>query len=440
MPNHSTRLLWIFLLLTTLLASTSRGDDWPQWLGPRRDSVWRETGILKKFPAGGPTVKWRAPIDGGYAGPAVAAGRVFVMDFVSSGDKSPSPNNRNKLNGQERVLCFSADTGKPLWKHAYDCTYNISYPSGPRATPTVDGDRVYTLGAEGNLFCLSVKDGSVLWSHDFRRDYQAETPFWGYCGHPLVSGDKLFCIVGGPGSVAVAFDKMTGKEIWRSLSAKEQGYSAPTLIESAGKPQLLIWHAESINSLDPQTGKPYWSVPLECNYKMSIVTPRKLGDYLFAGGIVNRAVLLQLGRDKPSAEVVWRGQKDVGIGPVSSVPFLEGETMYGVDRQGELRGVNLQDGAHLWSTYAPTTTRGRANSGTAFLVKNGDRFFLFGETGDLVIARLTPAGYDEISRAHLIDPTTDAFGRDVVWSHPAFANRCVFVRNDKEIVCVSLAE
>jgi outer membrane protein assembly factor BamB len=426
-------------LLLSCLASAGRADDWPQWLGPQRDSVWRETGILKTFPPSGPQVKWRVAIDGGYAGPAVADGRVFVMDFVSKGDRSPSPNARSELAGTERVLCFAEEDGRLLWTHAYDCTYNVSYPAGPRATPTVDGDHVYTLGTEGDLYCLRVKDGSVVWSRDFNQDFQAETPYWGYCGHPLVAGDKLFCIVGGPGSIAVAFDKMTGKEVWRSLSAKEQGYCAPTLIEAAGQPQLLIWHAESLNSLDPRTGKPYWSVPLECNYNMSIATPRKSGNYLFAGGIVNQSAMLKLGAEKPSAEVLWRGQNNVGIGPVHSVPFLEEDYLYGVDRQGELRCVRMSDGAHLWSTYAPTTGGDRANSGTAFLVKNGDRYFLFSETGDLVIARLTPQAYEEVSRAHLLDPTTPAFGRDVVWSHPAFANRCVFARNDKELVCVSLA-
>ena len=199
-----------------------RADDWPQWLGPQRDSVWRETGIVEQFPAGGPAVKWRAPVAGGYAGPAVADGRVYVTDYASSGDRTPDPNSRSKLQGQERVWCLSAADGRVLWKHEYDCAYEISFPAGPRATPTVDGDRVYTLGAQGDLFCLKTADGSVVWSRNFQRDYQATTPIWGYCGHPLVDGGKLFCVVGGADSIAVAFDKQTGKELWRALSAKEQ--------------------------------------------------------------------------------------------------------------------------------------------------------------------------------------------------------------------------
>lgn len=438
MRNIHIRQLWT-ACCSLLFAGTAVADDWPQWLGTQRDSVWRETDIVRSFPAAGLPVKWRVKVAGGYAGPAVAAGKVFVTDYHTTGDKSPAPGKRNVLQGTERVLCLSADSGKVLWKHEYECAYRISYPAGPRTTPTVDGDHVYTLGAEGDLFCLHVNDGSVVWSHNLKQDYRMETPIWGFCGHPLVDGNKLICLVGGQGSVAVAFNKQTGKELWRSLSAREPGYCPPTIIQAGGKRQLLIWHAQSINSLDPENGTPFWSIPLEPDYGMSIVTPRKLGDYLFVGAIVNKAFLLQLGRDKPSAKIVWRTKKDLGIGPVHTTPFLEDGHMYGVDRQGELRCVKLSSGEHLWSTYAAMPGNRRANSGTAFIVKNGDRFFLASETGHLILARMTPSGYDEISRTKLLDPTTDGFGRRVVWSHPAFANKCVYWRNDKELVCVSLA-
>lgn len=429
----------LLFALQFTVAGIGYADDWPQWLGPRRDSVWRETGILERFPEGGPKVKWRAKVAGGFAGPAVADGRVFVPDYVTTGDKTPDYNKRSKLEGNERVLCFSVEDGRQLWKHEYPCPYEISYPAGPRVTPTVDDTRVYSLGAEGNLFCLNVEDGSVIWSKDFNKHFGAKTAFWGYSGHPLVDGDMLICIVGGEGSIAVAFDKYTGKELWRALSAKEQGYSAPTIIQAAGTRQLLIWHAEAINSLDPETGRLYWSVPLDPNWGMAIATPRQLGNYLFVGGIINKAMLLKLGEDTPSAEVVWQAKKGRGIGPVNSPPFLEDRFMYGVDRYGDLRCVHLLDGEHIWSTYEPTTTGERTNSATSFLIKHRDRFFLTNELGDLIIARLSPHGYEEISRWHMLEPTSIAFGRNVVWSHPAFANRCVYARNDKELVCVSLA-
>src|SRR5207244_3876391 len=134
------------------------------------------------------------------------------------------------------------------WKHEYPCAYRISFPAGPRCTPTVQDGKVYTLGAMGNLYCLDAADGKVLWSKDFPKEYQAPVPLWGFCGHPLVDGQKLFCVAGGPGSVAVALDKDTGKELWRSLTAKEQGYSAPTLIKAGGTRQLLIWDAAALHS------------------------------------------------------------------------------------------------------------------------------------------------------------------------------------------------
>jgi outer membrane protein assembly factor BamB len=428
-------------LLAALLIPAARGDDWPQWLGPRRDSVWRETGILERFPKGGPKVLWRAPVGGGYAGPAVAAGRVYVTDYLTTADTAGNPAARAKIEGTERVLCLDAETGKPLWKHEYPCHYEISYPAGPRCTPTVHDGKVYTLGAMGNLLCLDAEQGKVVWSLDLKREYKTKAPMWGFAGHPLIEGNKLICLVGGEGSVAVALDKDTGKEIWRSLSAKGPGYCPPTLIEAGGKRQLLIFHAESVNSLDPQTGKPYWSVPLEPAYGMSVAAPRHLGNYLFAGGIGTKAALLELAPDRPDAKVVWRGDTSTGVYCCNSTPFLEDGMIYGNDCQtGNLRGVKLENGERLWDTYAPTTGgRDRVSHGTAFLVKNGDRFFLFNEKGELIIARLSPKGYEEVSRCKLLEPTGDAFGRHVVWSHPAFAGRCVFARNDKELVCASLA-
>jgi outer membrane protein assembly factor BamB len=430
-------------ILLAISTHWAMAADWPQWMGEKRDGIWRETGILEKFPESGPVIKWRVPINGGYAGPAVADGRVYVMDYVrSAGDPKPDPNKRSEVKGTERVLCLNAADGKEIWKHEYECPYKISFASGPRCTPTVDNGKVYALGAEGNLFCLSADKGKVLWSHDFKTDYKAQTPQWGFTGHPLVDGEKLICLVGGPGSVAVAFNKNTGKEIWKALSAKDQGYAPPSIIEAGGTRQLLIWHSEAINSLDPESGKEYWTVPLKPMYGMSIMTPRKFGDYVYSGGIGEVSVLLKLAKDKPAAEEVWRGEKTSSVYSVCSTPLVDDDgTMYGVCQRGQLRAVELATGNRLWETLKPTTGGERPlNSGTAFLVKNGDRYFIFSETGDLIIARLSPKAYEEISRAHLLDPTSDCFGRTVVWSHPAFADKCIFVRNDKEIICASLAK
>jgi len=417
-------------------------DDWPQWLGPRRDSVWRETGIVNQLPAGGLPVKWRADVSLGYSGPAVADGQVFVASFAPrSGTVTNNPGARDKLEGIESVVCLNAATGRQLWKRDFERTYNISFPGGPRCTPTVDSGRVYLLGAEGDLFCLDAADGRVVWSKNLPTEYQFETPFWGCAGHPLVDGDLLYCLAGGKGSVAVALDKHTGREVWRALSATEPGYCPPTMIAHGGAKQLLIWHPEALNSLDPKTGAVHWSVPLVASYGMSITAPRQSGPYLYASGIGNAAVLLKLDDSKPAAEVLWRGDAKSAVYCANSTPLLIDDMIYGADCQlGALLGVRLKDGERLWQTFAPTTGGDRRVShGNAFLVRHEDRCFLFSETGDLILAKLSPSGYHELGRMHLLEPTTEVFGRKVAWSHPAFAEQCVFARNDKELVCVSLA-
>jgi outer membrane protein assembly factor BamB len=436
----------IVLLLSLVLAPAASADDWPQWMGPNRDAVWAETGIVDHLPPDGPKVLWRAVVGVGYAGPAVAGNRVFVADYLTSDSvKNRGDFNRAAVTGTERVLCFSVDKGELLWKHEYSCRYTISHPSGPRCTPTVRDGKVYALGAMGALFCLDVAKGTVLWSKDFPKDFGVKTPLYGFCGHPLIDGKKLLCILGGDGATAMAFDKDTGKELWRSLSSKETGYSPPTLIEAGGVRQLLIWTGDALNGLDPETGKPYWTVPLPQWQGMAIMAPRKDGDYLFVGAVFGTAVGLKLAPDRPAVTEAWRGprnMKGLGLYPMNMTPFAEGGVVYGVDQPGQLRAMKIATGEQLWESWLPVTGKAKSGAvlcGTAFVVKNGDRFFLFNEKGELLIARLSPQGYEEMSRAKLLEPTGFYGSRDVLWSHPAFANRCLYARNDKELICVSLA-
>ena len=432
---------YVIFLATLAFATFARADDWPQWLGPQRDGVWRETGIVNAFPADGLEIKWRTPVGWGYGGPAVADGKVFVMDYVKrSGDLINIPDGRSKLSGMERVLCLDAKSGELLWTHQYDRPYSISYAGGPRCTPTVADGKVYTLGAEGDLVCLDAQNGSVRWSKELTTEYQTETPVWGFAAHPLVDGDRIYCLAGGSGSVAVALDKNTGQEIWRALTAPEPGYCPPTMIEHAGARQLLIWHPQSINSLHPETGKVFWSLPLQPGYGMSIMAPRKLGDHLYASAIGNIAALMKLDHEKPAAEVVWRGKAKNAVFCSNSTPFLDDGVIYGCDVEtGALVGARMEDGQRLWQTTKPTNGGRRDRHATAFLVKHEDRYFLFNEKGDLILARLSRKGYEELSRFHVLEPTNEAFGRKVVWTHPAYAQKCMFARNDEEVVCVDLA-
>ena len=428
-------------------AFSGRCADWPQWLGPNRDSEWAETGILEKFPAEGPPLRWRAKIGSGYAGPAVAKGRVYVMDRVLAQDANnpTDPFQRGSITGGERVLCLNEADGKVLWQHEYDCAYTVSYPAGPRVAPLVSDEKVFTLGAEGNLYCLDAKSGRVFWSHDFKKELGIKTPMWGFAGHPLLHGNKLICLAGGAGSTLIAFDRNTGKELWRALSTEEPGYSSPILIKRGGKNQLVLWEPEGADSVDPDTGKPWWHVPFKSRSGLTVSTPRALGDWLFCTSFYNGSLMLRLDPSKPAASTAWAtlkgNEKDTThLNSILCTPFFDHGYIYGVCSYGQLRCLNAETGGRVWETLQPTTSGEPVRWANAFIIKNGHRFFLFNEGGDLIIANLSPKGYEEISRAHLIAPANKDPGRPVVWSHPAFANRCVYARNDNEIVCANLAE
>lgn len=443
------------MLLALLFGSclmSARADEWPQWLGPQRDAVWRETGIVEKFSADGPTVRWRTKIGAGYAGPAVVGDRVFVTDRVRNGDRDPdSPFERGAAQSSERILCLDEATGKIVWEHSYPCVYTVSYPAGPRCTPTVADGQVFTLGAEGHLVALAAADGKVLWSRDLKQDYSIrQSPTWGFSSHPLVDGKKVITLVGGEGTAVVAFDRDTGKEIWRSLSASGPhgpGYGPAQIIEEAGVRQLIVWLPTAVSSLDPETGKVLWSHSFAVKQGLTIPTPRRSGDLLFVTAFYDGSLMLKLNSDKPGATEVWRksGQNERNTDALHSImptPFIENGHVYGVCSYGELRCLKADTGERVWQDLTATGADKLRNArwANAFLIKHEDRFFLANEGGDLIIARLTPKGYDEISRTKLLKPTNNAGGRPVVWSHPAFAHRCVFARNDEEIVCVSLAK
>jgi outer membrane protein assembly factor BamB len=438
MPASVIRSLGILLALVSAVVA----DDWPQWMGPKRDNVWREDGLTGKFPQGGPKVVWRVPVAGGYAGPAVAGGRVFVTDYMTSDNVKVDNFARKEFTGMERVLCLDAATGKQIWKHEYPVKYTISYPAGPRCTPAVDNGKVYTLGAEGNLICLSVDSNRVVWQKNLPKEYHTKTALWGYANHPLVDGERLICVSGGEGSHAVAFNKNTGEEIWRALSSPEQGYSPPTIVEAGGKRQLILVRPNAVSSVDPETGEEYWSKPYRATNGCVIMSPVKSANYLYVGGFDKQSLMIHLASDRPEAEVVWGNESKMGLSPINVQPHVDDTTMYGVDQDGRLYAVELPSGERLWGTTEPISKDRPAQSGTAFIVRQGDtgnRYWLFNDSGDLIIANLTPTGYEEVDRAHVIEPTNLAWGRDVVWSMPAFANKRMYVRNDKECICVDLA-
>jgi outer membrane protein assembly factor BamB len=431
------------LLLSSLAASA---DDWPQWMGPQRDNIWREDGLLESFPPEGLKVRWRTPIAGGYAGPAVVGNRVFVTDYVTQDNVKVDNFNHQTFTGHERVLCLDEGNGRVVWRREYPVQYSISYPAGPRCTPIVHQGKVYTLGAEGNLLCLNATTGKVVWEKDLKSVYQTKSAVWGYAGHPLIDGQKLLTLAGGPGSHLVALDKDTGAEIWRAQTIKEQGYCPPTIIEAAGCRQLINYSPSAVLALNPDDGKLLWSVPYEATSGSIIMSPVRSGDYLFCGGYNNKNLLLRLAKDKPGAEVVWRDLRRAAISPVNVQPFVDNGTLYGFDQNGEMMAIAIPSGRRIWTSTAPIDGKRPASNATAFIVKqgsakDGSRYWLFNDLGELIIAELSPAGYKELARSKpILEQTNTAFGRDVVWCMPAFANRRLYVRNDKECVCVELGK
>lgn len=423
-----------FVLVLLLVGSEARCEDWPQWGGPNRDLVWREGGIADALPAVDPDTKmlpraWTARIGSGYAGPAVAKGRVYVADRLAD-------------ENLERILCFDAETGEELWKHAYDAPYTISYPLGPRATPTVDGEHVYTLGAMGHLHCLNAKTGDVVWRKHLPTDFGTELPTWGMAGAPLVDGDQLIVLAGGkPNALVVSIDKHTGEENWRALEAPEPGYCSPVILDVQGERQLIIWHPKAVSALAPRDGEILWEVPFHVEAGMTISTPRNLDSRLFVTGFYSGPLMIDLGSDGRTPHVLWRTKagnteiKNDSLHAVMCTPILLDDCVIGVGSYGDLRCLDATTGEIVWETREPT---GEGRWWNAFLVPHDDRAFICNEQGELIIARLGREGYHEIDRAPLIEPTQPVQRRMTVWSHPAFAMGSVFARNDGELVRVDL--
>jgi outer membrane protein assembly factor BamB len=423
-----------------------RADDWPEWRGPGRVGIWRESGILESFPEGGLRVAWRAAVNAGYAGPAVASGRVFVTD-----------SRRVKANQAiERAVALDERTGAVLWTREWQTDYSglqLVYAIGPRATPTVDGDRVYVLGAMGALLALDAATGRVLWQRDYVKDFNASVPTWGMAGAPLVDGDRLICLVGGePDAKIVALNKHTGEEVWRGLSSDtEPGYNQPIVIEAGGVRQLVLFHPTGLSSLDPATGRVYWESEHTVQMGIVVATPVQSGSHLFITSQYGGARMFRLDEGKPGATLAWSGpgEQDPGmthdtpntLNSVIGTPVVDGGYVYGLDNDGQLRCLDAETGKLLWKTDA--LLQEHAMYGTAFFVRHGDRYFINTDQGELVLARLSPRGFDEIGRTRLIAPTHPYVRRrrmaNVLWSHAAYANRHVVIRNDKEIVRFSLA-
>ena len=433
------------VVLICLFASAARlaADDWPQWRGPGRDGVWNETGIIDRFAGSQLPLRWRVPVGSGYSGPTVAGGRVYLTD------------RQTEPREVERVLCFDWQTGQKLWGHEYPCSYaNVQYKAGPRASVTVATQRVpyrarpisraFALGTMGHLHCCDAVTGEVLWKKEPGRDYDVRVPVWGVASAPLVEGELLFVQIGAAdGACIVALDVQTGEEKWRALDDRAS-YSAPIMIRQAGRRVLVCWTGENVVGLDPASGKTFWKHPSPPK-RMVINVPTPVVDRnrLFVTAFYDGSLMLRLSEDEPRVEQLWRRcgpneRETDSLHAMISTPILEGDYVYGVDSYGQLRCLDARNGDRVWEDL--TAVPG-ARWSTIHMVRNGDRVWMFNERGELIIGELSPKGFHEISRAKLIEPTTAQLPSrgGVCWSHPAYAYKHVFARNDRELVCASLA-
>ena len=441
--THLNRTLFGTLLALAIGTVSTRADDWPQWRGLNRDGVWRETGIALKFAGERLPIKWRVEIGPGYSGPTVAGGRVYVTDRLSRPESI------------ERVHCFDEQSGKPIWKHEYPADYGrVQYPAGPRAAVTIDGGRAYALGATGRLHCYGAANGDIVWDRDLDRDYSIEMPIWGISAAPLIFEDLVILHIGGRGACVVALNKHDGKEVWKALNDRAQ-YSAPVLVEQAGQPVVICWTGDSVAGLAAASGEVLWRYPWKPkNMPIGVASPVVHGDRVFFTSFYDGSLMLRLtdgnaagsAAGKPGFEKLWQrvGANENppntdALQSIIATPVFDGTHIYGVDSYGELRCLDAATGERLWEDL---TAVPKDRWSTIHFVKNGDRHFLFTERGELIIARLAPDKFHEISRTKLIEPTMEQLRRrgGVCWAHPAYANKHIFQRNDKELVCASLAQ
>ncbi|PHR98110.1 MAG: dehydrogenase [Blastopirellula sp.] len=423
--------LWILLLIFSVTAQLN-ADDWPQWRGENRDGVWHEEGIVTEFEDEQLEPVWRMPIGSGYSGPTVADGYVYITDRLVEPKQV------------ERVHCFDAKSGTKIWSHEYDCPYvGVGYQAGPRASVTIDDKRAYVIGTMGDMHCFDATSGTILWKRDLNKDFDIRMPGWGIAASPLIYKDLVILIISGKNNACVvALDKKSGEDEWKALNDRA-GYAAPILVEQAGKPVVLCWTGDSVAGLNPKNGKVYWRFPwAPKNMPIGIATPTVSGNRVFFTSFYDGSLMLGLKQDEIGYEKLWQisgfdERNTLALHSIISTPVFEKDHIYGADSYGELRCLDAKDGKRIWEDQTATP---KARWSNIHFVKNGDRYFLFNERGELIIAKLSPAGFEEIDRAKLIEPTDAQLSRrgGVCWAHPAFADKHVFARNDKEILCVSL--
>ena len=400
--------LFLTTLITAAVTTIAAADDWPQWRGPRRDGVSTETGLLKQWPAAGPPLAWRVTgVGDGYSSFSVAAGRLFTL---------------GARQGTEYVHAFDAATGKRLWETANGRRFNNDRGDGPRATPTIDGDRVYAFGSSGDMTVLDAATGKVVWTQNLLQKYGGSNIQWGLSESPLVLGDRILVSPGGSGAAIVALRKTDGSLLWKSQS-DEPGYSSPLLHTIGTVRQAIVFTATRALGVDVNDGRLLWSYNRVANRTANIATPIARDNRVFLSSDYGTgAALLELTAEgsRVSAREVYF-TNEMRNHHASSV--LVGDHLYGFS-SSILTAMHFTTGKVAW--------RDRSVGKGSVIAADG-RLYLFSENGVVGLADINPAQYVERGRFQL------RTGSLPTWSHPVVAGGKLYLRDQDNIYAYDVA-
>ena len=393
------------------LTCTAFAADWPQLLGPNRNGIAAETNLASTWPKDGPRAVWTKPIGEGFAGPVVADGKVILF---------------HRLGDREIVEKWELTNAAPIWKFEYLTAYTDDYGmgNGPRATPTVQGGKVFTFGAEGVLHCLDFKNGQKLWSVDTRKDFNSGKGFFGPVCSPLIDGPAVLLNIGGTeGAGIVAFDKENGKLLWKSTD-DEASYSSPVAASVAGERRAIFFTRNGLEVLSPNDGKVQFTLQWQARSRTSVnaATPIVVNDEIFLSSSYDTgAILLKITGGK--LEKIW--SSDESLSNHYSTSVYHRGFLYGFDgRQEEgcrLRCIDWKTGKVRWS---------RDRVGSGWIVVVGDQLLVLTERGELMQAPASPDGFKPTNRAQILGSQQRAA--------PAFSNGYFVARDLKNLVCIDL--
>ena len=396
-----------FLLLACSIGAAS---DWPQFLGPARNGSTTETNLSVAWPKEGPKILWKTKVGEGWSGPVVVANRVYLF---------------HRTDDKETLDCLNAASGERIWRADYPATYrdDFGFDAGPRATPAVDGERVFTFGADGVLSAWNIATGASLWRVETRKKFAHEKGYFGIACSPLVEGNAVILNIGGEGTGIVAFNKATGEVLWKATS-DEASHSSPVVAGAPGQRRLFVFSRNQLTMLDASGGRVFWQFPWKPHIQASVsaATPLVIGDQVFISASYGAgAALLRFGETKP--EVIWSG--DDILSSHYPTPVHHAGFLYGFEGRQEqrchLRCVELKTGKVRWSQE-------RFGAGSVTLA--GDRLLILTERGELILAPASPEKFAPQSRAQIL-------GSDIR-AHPALADGRFFARDKTSLVCVDL--